>query len=73
MSKQLHVGKYQHYKGNFYQVEGIAIHSETEEEMVLYRPLYGAGLLWVRPLQMFLGNVEIEGKKQPRFAYVDSE
>lgn len=73
MSKQLHVGKYQHYKGNFYQVQGIAIHSETEEEMVLYRPLYGAGLLWVRPLQMFLENVEIEGKKQPRFTYVGSE
>lgn len=73
MSKQLQVGKYQHYKGNFYQVEGIAIHSETEEEMVLYRPLYGAGLLWVRPLQMFLEEVQIEGKNQPRFAYVEPE
>lgn len=73
MSEQLQVGKYQHYKGNFYQVEGIAIHSETEQEMVLYRPLYGAGLLWVRPLQMFLEDVQIEGKNQPRFAYVSPE
>lgn len=73
MSKKLQVGKYQHYKGNFYQVEDIAIHSETEEEMVLYRPLYGAGLLWVRPLTMFLEDIEINGKSQPRFAYVGSK
>lgn len=73
MSTKIQTGKYQHYKGSFYQVEGIAIHSETEEEMVLYRPLYGEGLLWVRPLTMFLEHVEIEGKSQPRFAYVGSE
>jgi len=73
MSTQLKIGKYQHYKGSFYQVEGIAIHSETEEQMVIYRPLYGEGRLWVRPLAMFLEHVEIEGKSQPRFAYVDLE
>lgn len=73
MSTALHLGKYQHYKGNFYRVEGIAIHSETEEEMVIYRPLYGAGLLWVRPLTMFIEDVEIEGKIQPRFAFVEEE
>ena len=73
MSTQLQIGKYQHYKGSFYQVEDIAIHSETEEKMVIYRPLYGEGLLWVRPLAMFLEQVEIEGKSQPRFAYVDLE
>jgi len=73
MSKQLQMGKYQHYKGNFYQVEGIAFHSETEEEMVIYRPLYGQGDLWVRPLAMFVENVEIEGKSQPRFAYIGSK
>ena len=73
MSTQLQIGKYQHYKGSFYQVEDIAIHSETEEKMVVYRPLCGEGLLWVRPLAMFLEQVEIEGKSQPRFAYVDLE
>ena len=73
MSTQLQIGKYQHYKGSFYQVEDIAIHSETEEKMVIYRPLYGEGLLWVRPLAMFLEQVEVEGKSQPRFAYVDLE
>ena len=73
MSTQLQIGKYQHYKGSFYQVEDIAIHSETEEEMVIYRPLYGEGRLWVRPLTMFLEHVEIEGKSQPRFAFVGLE
>ncbi|MEL0660062.1 DUF1653 domain-containing protein [Psychromonas arctica] len=73
MSTQLQIGKYQHYKGSFYQVEDIAIHSETEEKMVVYRPLYGEGLLWVRPLAMFLEQVEVEGKSQPRFAYVGLE
>lgn len=73
MSKELKIGKYKHYKGNFYQVEGIAIHSETEEKMAVYRPLYGEGALWVRPLTMFLEEVEIEGKSQPRFTYINSE
>ena len=73
MSNKLKIGKYQHYKGNFYQVEGIARHSETEEKMVVYRPLYGEGELWVRPLSMFNEQVEIEGKSQPRFAYVGDE
>lgn len=73
MSKELKIGKYKHYKGNFYQVEGIAIHSETEEKMVVYRPLYGEGALWVRPLTMFLEEVEIEGKSQPRFTHIDSK
>ncbi|MGJ8580855.1 MAG: DUF1653 domain-containing protein [Psychromonas sp.] len=71
MSAKLTMGKYQHYKGNFYQVEEIAIHSETDEEMVVYRPLYGEGRLWVRPLNMFVEDVEIDGKRQPRFALVD--
>ena len=62
MSKDLKIGKYKHYKGNFYQVEDIATHSETEDKMVVYRPLYGEGALWVRPLTMFLEEVEIEGK-----------
>ncbi|MDA7747103.1 DUF1653 domain-containing protein [Psychromonas sp.] len=70
MSEQLKVGKYQHYKGNFYRVEGVATHSETEEKMVVYRPLYGEGALWVRPLKMFIEQVVIDGISQPRFAYV---
>lgn len=64
-------GKYRHYKGQFYQVEGVATHSETEEKLVVYRPLYGAGDLWVRPASMFVEQVEIEGKLIPRFAQVD--
>ncbi|MEG3754232.1 DUF1653 domain-containing protein [Psychromonas arctica] len=73
MSAKLTIGKYQHYKGNFYQVEDIAIHSETDEEMVVYRPLYGEGRLWVRPLSMFLEDVEVDGKRQPRFALVNED
>lgn len=73
MSNELKLGKYQHYKGNFYQVENIATHSETEEKMVVYRPLYGDKSLWVRPLSMFIEQVEIQGKNQPRFAFVKTE
>ncbi|OPX56405.1 Protein of unknown function [Oceanospirillum multiglobuliferum] len=65
----LKVGRYQHYKGQFYQVIGVAKHSETEEELVVYRPLYGEQALWVRPLSMFIETVEIDGKAQPRFAF----
>ena len=61
-------GKYRHYKGNEYQVIGIARHSESHEEMVVYRPLYGEGGLWVRPAAMFSEDVVIDGKTQPRFA-----
>jgi hypothetical protein len=67
----LHInGKYRHYKGNLYEVIGTARHSETLEEMVVYRALYGEGGLWVRPLGMFLESVEIGGKTVPRFEYV---
>ena len=61
-------GKYRHYKGNDYEVIGVATHSETREPMVLYRPLYGEGALWVRPLAMFTEDVTVDGKKVPRFA-----
>jgi hypothetical protein len=60
-------GRYRHYKGNFYQVLGVARHSETDELLVVYRPLYGAGDLWVRPLAMFLESVQFEGRPVPRF------
>jgi hypothetical protein len=63
-------GRYRHYKGNDYEVIGVAKHSEDEAELVVYRPLYGAGDLWVRPLAMFVEEIEVEGKVQPRFAKV---
>ena len=61
-------GRYRHYKGGEYEVVGVARHSETLEPLVLYRPLYNDSGLWVRPYDMFFGDVEIEGRRQPRFA-----
>lgn len=61
-------GRYRHYKGNEYEVIGIAKHSETLEPMVVYRALYGEGGMWVRPAAMFAENVIIDGKTMPRFA-----
>jgi hypothetical protein len=63
-------GIYQHYKGNLYQVLGMSRHSETLEEMVVYQALYGTYGLWVRPVDMFMGTLEIEGKPVPRFSWV---
>ncbi len=60
-------GVYRHYKGNEYEVIGIANHSETLEKMVVYRALYGEGELWVRPLSMWNELVEKDGMKVPRF------
>lgn len=61
-------GRYRHYKGGEYVVIGVARHSETEEELVVYRPDYGERGLWVRPLTMFMETVEVEGRRVPRFA-----
>lgn len=69
---ELKPGRYRHYKGGEYQVIDVARHSETEEEMVVYRPLYGAGGLWVRPLDMFIESVEKEGETVPRFTLIES-
>ncbi len=66
----LKTGRYRHFKGNEYEVLGVARHSETEEEMVVYRPLYGEMGLWVRPLAMFLDKKEFEGRLVPRFEYL---
>ena len=65
-------GIYQHYKGNKYRVIGVAKHSESLEDMVVYEPLYDNKMakLWVRPLEMFLGEVEINDEKIPRFKYI---
>jgi len=63
-------GRYRHYKGGEYEVLGTVRHSETLEPMTLYRALYGAKGLWVRPAAMFGETVEIEGIRQLRFAPV---
>ncbi|HQY57192.1 MAG: DUF1653 domain-containing protein [Nitrospira sp.] len=60
-------GRYRHYKGNDYEVLGVARHSETEEKYVVYRQLYGAGELWIRPLGMFLESVTVGETVVPRF------
>ncbi len=60
-------GRYRHYKGNDYELVGVVRHSETLEPLVLYRPLYGEGGLWVRPFAMFFETVSIAGVTQPRF------
>jgi len=69
---KLKLGKYRHYKGQEYEVVGVALHSETLEELVVYRALYDnpRSKIWVRPLEMFLEKVEIEGKKISRFEYL---
>lgn len=64
-------GRYQHFKGNEYEVIGVARHSETQELLVVYRPLYGDSGLWVRPLAMFTETVTHEGKQVPRFTPLD--
>ena len=63
-------GRYRHYKGGLYDVVGTVRHSETLEPMTLYRALYGAHGLWVRPAAMFLETVVIEGVARPRFERV---
>lgn len=61
-------GFYTHYKGGRYEVIGTALHSESLEEMVLYRPLYGEARLWVRPASMWFETVQTTNGPQPRFA-----
>jgi hypothetical protein len=67
------LGIYRHFKGNLYQVVGFAKHSETEEEMVVYKALYGEQGTWVRPASMWEELVEAEGKTVKRFEYIGSE
>ncbi|MFM7059547.1 MAG: DUF1653 domain-containing protein [Planctomycetota bacterium] len=64
---ELPPGRYRHYKGRDYVVLGVARHSETEELLVVYRTDYGDRSLWVRPLQMFTEQVQVDGRWQPRF------
>lgn len=66
-------GIYRHFKGNKYELLNIAKHSETLEEMVVYKALYGDGGVWVRPLSMWDEEVEFQGKKVRRFTYLGKE
>ena len=70
MSETIRPGRYRHFKGREYQVLGVARHSETGEEMVVYRPLYGERGLWVRPASMWNELVTRDGRTQPRVVYI---
>ena len=67
------LGRYRHFKGGEYEVIGIARHSETREEMVVYRALYGEGGLWVRPASMWEETVTRDCKTSSRFTYIGEE
>jgi hypothetical protein len=67
------LGKYRHYKGNLYEVIAFAKHSETLEDMVIYKALYGDGGTWVRPLSMWENPIEIDGKIVKRFEYIEEK
>jgi cyclomaltodextrinase len=69
-SDTLAPGRYRHFKGNEYEVIGVARDSETLEDVVVYRALYGVHGLWVRPFTMFMEDVERDGKRIPRFQFV---
>ena len=69
---EIEPGIYEHYKGNRYEVTGVATHSETLAKLVVYQALYGEGGLWVRPLEMFTEDVEVEGESVPRFRFIDN-
>ena len=73
MGNEIKLGKYRHVKGNEYEVIGIAKHSETLEEMVVYRALYGEHGLWVRPASMWNETVERDGKIYQRFMYIGED
>ncbi len=70
MSEPLKPGRYLHYKGNEYEVLGIARHSETEEALVVYKPVGDDGGWWVRPLAMFTEKVIRDGVEVPRFRFL---
>lgn len=68
--EEIKIGKYRHFKGNEYEVIGTAKHSETLEEYVVYKALYGEGGLWVRPAEMWNETVERDGKTFKRFEFI---
>ena len=67
---EIKIGRYRHFKGGEYEVCGTATHSETGEQLVVYRALYGERGLWVRPVAMFLETVERDGQDRQRFEYI---
>jgi len=67
---EIKLGLYKHYKGNQYEVIGFAVHSESLEDMVIYKALYGEKATWVRPLEMWEELVEVDGKTVKRFEYI---
>ena len=73
MNKKIRPGTYEHYKGQPYEVLGVARYSESREDMVVYRKLSGDDSLWVRPLQMFQESVTFENRTVPRFKFVESK
>ena len=68
--EEIRIGKYRHFKGNEYRVLGMARHSETMEEMVVYQALYGEHGIWVRPARMWNETVDRDGYHGPRFAWI---
>ena len=70
MNNEIKMGKYRHYKGNEYEVLGLAKHSETLEAMVVYKALYGDNQVWVRPLCMWNEVVTVNGVDVLRFTYI---
>ena len=67
---EIKLGKYRHFKGNEYEVIAIAKHSETTEDYVVYKALYGDGGMWVRPASMWNETVERDGVTYKRFTYI---
>ncbi|MGI5896996.1 MAG: DUF1653 domain-containing protein [Oscillospiraceae bacterium] len=70
MEQSIKLGRYRHFKGNEYEVLALAKHSETLEDMVVYRALYGERGVWVRPASMWSERIEREGYSGPRFCYI---
>ena len=70
---EIRKGRYRHFKGNEYEVIGTAKHSETLEEMVVYKALYGEGGLWVRPAEMWNETIERDGKIFKRFEFIGDD
>lgn len=67
MNDTIQPGRYRHFKGGEYEVIDLALHSETEQPHVVYRPLYGQGRLWIRPLELFEDHKFVDGRSVPRF------
>ena len=70
---EIKLGRYRHFKGNEYEVIAIAKHSETLQQMVVYKALYGDNSVWVRPAEMWNEKIERDGKAFSRFSYIENE